>query len=258
MKFYFSGIGDKSTYELLERAAVENILVDQRDAKNIPLSRKIGILDSGAYRLFKKNRQIDFGSYVQALSVWHSRCELIVAPDVILNPEQTYLNWLAITGVPLVRDKLIPVWQWQAPTAHLEEYLGEAQIVGIGGLAKIMRAGDKTKAELSLREKTLSELTELCAKFPGRFHLFGLNYLKAIEKLAPFAYSADSSNWIRGRKYRFIIFQHSINKHLTQAPARAIPEYKNLDPDELCIESARNIERFLREAGDAAEIKKAA
>lgn len=257
MKFYFSGIGDKSTYALLERAGVENILVDQTDAKNIPLGRKIGILDSGAYRLFKKNQQIDFRSYVQALAVWHSRCELIVAPDVILDPEQTYLNWQAIKDAPLVRDKLIPVWQWQAPTAHLEEYLQEAKVVGVGGLAKIMRAGDKTKEEKSLREKTLKELGELCAKFPGRFHLFGLNYPKAIEQLAPFAYSSDSSFWMRGRKYRYIIFQHSINKHLTQAPARAIPEYKNLEPDELCVLSAQNIERFLDEVS-AGEIKKAA
>lgn len=256
MKFYFSGIKDVKTFALLEAAKVKNILTDTTDARNIPFNRRIGILDSGAYRCFKKGLEIDLRVYLAHVATLEARCDLITHPDVIGNHRQTFINWQAVKDAPLIRDRLIPVWQWNAPKVHLEEFLKESKIVGIGGLAKIFH-DDKTKEEKRLREETLDALLELCVKYPQRFHIFGLNYLKAVEKLAPFALSGDSSNWLRGRKKGLVIFRHTGNGHLSQAPRKFIREYKELSPDEVCIESARNIENFLAEVGEA-EIKKAA
>ena len=133
------------------------------------------------------------------------------------------------------------------PRKYLEAYLSEAKTVGIGGIARIMRAGGKTKEEVKLRDTVVKELLALCRECPDRFHIFGLNYLKAIETLAPWAKSADSSNWLRGGRYGYVIFKHTKNNHLTQAPAKFIPDYKNLDRAGRCILSAQNIECFLAE-----------
>jgi hypothetical protein len=256
MKFYFSGISDQKTFALLSEAKVKNLLVDSTDARNIPFNRRIGVLDSGAYRLFKKGQEIDLRQYLAHVATLEARCDYIVAPDVIGDSQQTFLNWQVVKDAPLVRDRLIPVWQFSAPKCHLEEFLQESKIVGIGGLAKIFH-DNKTTEEKRLREETLKKLLEICADYPQRFHIFGLNFLKGIEELAPFAFSCDSSNWMRGRKYGFVIFRHSINGHLTQAPARAIAEYKDLTPDERCVLSARNIEKYLNGSGSD-QIKKAA
>jgi hypothetical protein len=256
MKFYFSGIAEKKTFALLSEAKVTNILTDPTDAKNIPFNRRIGILDSGAYKYFAKGKDLDLRTYLAHVATLEARCDYIVAPDVIGNAGQTFINWQVVKDAPLVRDKLIPVWQFNAPKEHLEAFLQESRLVGIGGLAKTFH-NNKTAEEKRLREETLKSLLELCAKYPQRFHIFGLNFLKAVEQLAPFAFSCDSSNWLRGKKYGFVIFKHSINGHLTQAPARAIAEYQDLTPDQRCVVSARNIENFLNELA-AANLKKAA
>lgn len=171
---------------------------------------------------------------------------MIVAPDCIGNPAKTFRRW-QIIKTEITSEKLIPVWEWASPRKYLEAYLREAKIVGIGGIAQIMRAADKTKEELKLRDNVAQEILALCREFPDRFHVFGLNYLKAIETLAPWARSADSSKWLRGGRYGYIIFKHTKNNHLTQAPAKFIPDYKNLDRAGRCIASARNIEAFLSE-----------
>ncbi|HLM60953.1 MAG TPA: hypothetical protein VK308_09125 [Pyrinomonadaceae bacterium] len=246
MKFYFSGISDAATYKMLETAQVQHILCDPFDVQNVPLSRKIGILDSGAFRFFRQGSELDMHGYLKRVAELHERCELIVAPDVINDWNASYLNWLAVKDASLIKDRLIPVWQYGAPVEHLESYLGESRIVGIGGLAKTMRE-DETVEQISLRERTLDELNHLCEKFPGRFHLFGLNYLKAIEQLKSTAFSCDTSCWIRGASRSYVIFKNTKTGRLTQAPSKAIPHYRKLDREARCILSARNIEEFLSE-----------
>lgn len=246
MKFLFSGIADQSTYKMLEAANVENILVDHVDARNVPLSRKINMLDSGAFRAFRQGTEIDMHGYLRNIAAIHERCDFIVAPDVVGNADQTYLNWLAVKDALLIKDRLVPVWQFASKTAHLESYLNESRIVGIGGLAKTMRENE-TPEQISLREKTLEELNRLCDRYPNRFHIFGLNYLKGIEQLRSVCFSCDTSCWLRGGSKAYVIFRHTKNGHLTQAPSKSIPAYRSLDREARCILSARNIEDFLSE-----------
>lgn len=244
MDFYFSGIAGRQEFEMLTAAGVKNLLVDHADARHIPFPRRINMLDSGAYRAFKSGTDLSVGEFLQSAKTLAPRSDLIVAPDFIGNPAKTFRRWQRIKA-EIAPKRLIPVWEWASPRKYLEAYLSEAEVVGIGGIARTMRAGGKTKEEIKLRDTVTAELLALCREFPNRFHIFGLNYLKAIETLAPWAKSADSSNWLRGGRYGYIIFKHAKNNHLTQAPAKFIPEYKNLDRAARCIASARNIETFL-------------
>lgn len=246
MDFYFSGMAGRQEFEMLAAAGVKNLLVDHTDARHIPFPRRIDMLDSGAYRSFKLGVDLTVEDFLQTAKTLEPRADLIVAPDFIGNPAKTFRRWRRIKR-EIAPKRLIPVWEWASPRKYLDAYLGEAEIVGVGGIARIMRAGDKTKEEIKLRDTVTKELLALCREFPQRFHVFGLNYLKAIETLAPWARSADSSNWLRGGRYGYVIFKHTGNNHLTQAPAKFIPEYKNLDRAGRCIASARNIEAFLNE-----------
>lgn len=244
MKFYFSGISDPDTFAMLEAARVQNILVDHQQIRNLPEQQKIGILDSGAFRHFRASSQISLNQYRLTVKNCLERAEFIVAPDVINDPQQSFLNWLAVKDTPVLKSKLFPVWQWNAPFEYLQKYLDNAPVVGIGGLAQIFR-NDTTPEECALREETLELLLYLCQKFPQRFHIFGLNYLTGIQQLGPFAYSADSSVWLRGARYGYLIFQHSKTKNLTQAPARNLPFSRHFNREQRCIANAKNIENFL-------------
>ena len=65
MKFYFSGIDGAKTYALLERAGVRHVLVDQFDVRHIPRGRPGTMLDSGAYRAWKRNWTLDLAFYAE-------------------------------------------------------------------------------------------------------------------------------------------------------------------------------------------------
>ena len=244
MIFLFSGFGDRKTYQMLD-GIVTDFLVDEVDIDNIPQNVPIGMLDSGAFRLYRKNQEIDLEHYLHRTEAIASRCTRIVAPDVIGDANRTLQNYQLVKIAPHLRNKIVPVWGWNTPTEYLKFYLSESPLVGIGGLAETFHLG-KTPEEKSRRDRVLSELKELCEEYPKRFHIFGLNYLKAIETLAPVAYSADSSVWLRGARYAYVIFVHERNQHLTQAPAKSIAQYASFDREGRCRESAKNINQFVQ------------
>ena len=229
---------------MLEAAQVQNILVDHHQTQFIPEHQKIGMLDSGAFRALRASSRISLPNYLSKVENFTERAELIVAPDVINDPQTTFENYKLVRQMPTLKNKLVPVWQWNASFDYLQQYLNEAEIVGIGGLAKIFHDESNETAK-ALREETLELLLYLCQKFPHRFHIFGLNYLKAIQLLAPFAFSADSSVWLRGARYGYLIFQHSKTQNLTQAPARNLPFSRHFNRQQRCIANAKNIENFL-------------
>lgn len=229
---------------MLATARVGNILVDHRDAANIPQHRGIQMLDSGAYRAFRAGTRLSLNFYLEKVRELHERCDLIIAPDVVGDARQTLENWQAVKDLPEMKNKLVPVWQWNTPLEHLIFYLQHSEIVGIGGLAKIFHedADDAAKAS---REETLENLLHLCEKFPNRFHLFGLNDLNAIGRLAPFAHSADSAFWLTRAGRGLIFFRHSKTEKLTQAPHRRFPQYNRLDRRSRGILNATTLEEFL-------------
>lgn len=231
MKFYFSGVSGASEYRMLAEAGVRHILVDQFDMYNIPRGRECVALDSGAYRAGKKNLNLNVGDYIRIIRD-SGPFDFIVSLDVIGDPARSRDNWEAMKRAGV---RALPVWQWgAAPEDELKAYLDEAQIVGIGGLAVSMRNKDA---------RMLDELTAICESFPDRLHIFGMNWLRAIEQLKDKVYSADSSKWLDGARYSHVIFTNTRTGHLSQAPAKALS--LTLDRSERCVLSARNLEEYV-------------
>lgn len=239
MQYYISGISSAAELQMVKKAQTTlPLLVDPTDLKHVLEWPGSVALDSGAYRHFKKNTIIDINHYLDAA---HSRVfDFVVAPDVIGNPQKSYENWLSVKDLGL---NLVPTWEWGADTSFLHCYLDEVPLVGIGGLVPTMRMKNKG-SDRKIKDKMLSELSQLCQKFPNRFHIFGLNWLWAIESLQDCVASGDSSKWLDAARYGHVIFQNTRTGHLSQAPARCIPEAKDLDRQQRCVSSLQAIANF--------------
>lgn len=214
---------------MLREAGVEHVLVDPTDLPQAERFRHIA-LDSGAYRIWKKGGALDVSAYLELVERLAGRIDFAVAPDVVGDPEATKRNWLQVRHC----RKVVPVWQWGSPWEHLEEYLSERELVCIGGLVPLMRVKD---------EKMLAELEALCQEYPGRFHVLGINWLKAIERLRELVASGDTSKWLDGGRYGHLIFVHGRTGHLHQAPAKALSQ-GHLNRRERNILCARALVQF--------------
>lgn len=241
MQYYISGISGRAELQMVENAKTTlPLLVDPTDLKHALNWPGSVTLDSGAYRHFKKGTTIDINHYLDAA---HSRVfDFVVSPDVIGNPKESYENWLVVKDLKL---HIMPVWEWEADKSYLHRYLDHAPIVGIGGLVSTMRMKNQGP-ERKIKDRMLKELKQLCQQFPNRFHIFGLNWLWAIESLQDFIASGDSSKWLDGARYAHIIFTNTKTGHLSQAPARYIPEAQDLNREQRCIESIKAIEAFTK------------
>lgn len=252
MKFYFSGV--KSTTELswLKAARISRILVDPFDFKHIlklthPLPFALS-LDSGGYRVWKQGGQINLDQYLQlAISypfTW------VASPDQIGDAQTSYQNWLYAkqwladhTSHPPL---LIPVWHWATSSYSLERYLDQNWYVGIGALVPFMRRGrSKSPSERRQALEQVLILQALCQDYPQRFHLFGCCWLEALDRLKHTAWGADSSHWLAGAKYGWVIHTSKRTGKLTYT------HYRNLNfassRRDRCIACAANLETHLNQ-----------
>jgi hypothetical protein len=160
------------------------------------------ILDNGAYALHKQGMEQTPAAWLlgvqRALQSWNADdIEFIVGPDVVGDPDASHKMWLSTFNA---RDDLIveynvdtiPVWQWGGSWKVLGNYLDLSRVVGIGGCVQWMR---------DQNHENLERLVEMLEADPGRYHIFGLNWIRAINEVAPYAYSADSSKWIDAARY---------------------------------------------------------
>lgn len=235
MKLYFSGIASVQERQVLEAAGVSQVLVDPEDFWVVEDWAGQRILDSGAYRALKTTGLPPDVMLLHQLDRAY-RFDYVVGPDVIGDPHATKVNWIRFW--PSANNTVIPTWHWGEPGGFLQDYLLYAPVVGIGGLVPLMRAKD---------EKMLAELVPLCRAHPGRFHIFGLNWLKAIQQLKPYAFSADTSKFIDGARYGHIIFVHTKTGNLQQIPARAAgwdERYAAMNRFERMVECARVLKEF--------------
>lgn len=231
MKLYFSGVSGRSEFEMLTEAGVSDFLADKWDIDNIFIHLDTRVaLDSGAYRAWKKGTPINVHEYLHYCTL-NNFYDFKVMLDVFGQPHHTWENWVAY----FQGKDFVPVWSWGAPREYLQAYLSESDLVGIGGLVPSMRAKD---------EAMLMELHRLCEAHPGRFHLFGCNWLKALRVLKNLVHSADTSKWLDGGRYGHVIFVHTKNGHLTQAPAKVLG-LGHLSRRERCVESARAMNEYL-------------
>jgi hypothetical protein len=237
MRLYFWGIAGPTEYHMLEEAGVTHLLVDPFDHKHIPKRSEGRVhvaLDSGAYRASKQQLILDLERYVD-FARSHGPFDFAVSLDVLGDPARSRENWERLQRLRSDDDpRYLPVFQWGGEHDDLERYLDEAPVVGIGGLVNLMRRKD---------EQTIEQLGELCGRFPNRFHIFGINSLKAIARLKPFISSGDTSKWLDGARYGHLIFTHTRTGRLSQAPIKALK--LDLDRRGRCVQSARNLEDYV-------------
>lgn len=242
MKYFMSGVSTPVEFEILEVAGVQRILVDPVDLENVPEDWDGDLaLDSGAYRQFKEG-------FVQSLDAYNALAQSrpfvhVFSKDVIGDEGVSLENWQILRQWFQARgdERLVPVWGWGGTPEILERYLDEAPLVAIGGLARLMRDKD---------EAMYTALTDLCQRYPRRFHLLGLNWVKAINGLKDLAFSADSSKWLDGGRYGSVFFTHTKTGALSIAPSHAIAELSHLKTpnDSLAARSAYRQLRLLHNA----------
>lgn len=222
---YFSGVAGKKEAHLLLEAGVDTVLADRKDLRNTTGFPRVAV-DSGAYRAYKSGDPLDVEAYIGWVRDNQTgKYDFFVAPDVIGDPAITRFFWNCYKN----EVSLMPVWHWGSDSAWLKKYLDEAPVVGIGAL--VMRMRDKDDA-------MLKELKALCATHPGRFHIFGMNWLKAINHVHHLIASFDTSKFLDAARYRKPIFIHAKNGKLSQVPARTLG-MDHLSRDELIVASAR-------------------
>ncbi len=235
MKFYFSGLKSQSEVRMLQEASVTTVLVDQFDVGQAATFSHVA-LDSGAFRAWKRDLTLDLETYV---TVAQSRAfDSVTALAVFADAQASYDNWLRMRNTKL-GGPLVPVWPWGSDRSLLQEYLAQAEWVGIGGLVPLLRRRNRGEEPPPVkREQTLRDLADLAAAHPGRFHAFGLCWAKAQDVLWEVLASADTSHWLARR--RGLATYISRWGYLQEAPFRSL----GYEPNEACIESARAIQRF--------------
>lgn len=240
MLFYHSGINQVKIADLLKRAGSQSVLVDAVDLKNVEGWQGNIALDSGAYREFK-DKKWERPRIKEYMRLAHSReFDFVVQLDAFLSEEETKHNWIKMRGM---HPRLVPVWQFGIGSIDwLHQCLDEAPVVGIGCLVPPMR--EKNQA-------MLDELLGLCTRYPGRFHLFGANWLKAVEQLGTLVRSMDTSKAIDAWRYGHLIFRNTKTGHLQQAPAKVLgtvtvngKRASELDRDERYIACAQTFDAY--------------
>lgn len=249
MKFFFSGISSAAEVALLQAAGAKHILVDPRQAPLVlGWAGVVKVKDSGAYAAFARGTPMPtWADYLAdaASYAW------VVAPDVIGDEAATVAAWERVRGSA---PNLVPVWHWGSSEATLAGYLADdPPVVCIGGLVPFLRSRrgealspEQRKAWNAERAATLTRLAPICRANPGRFHLLGLCWVKAIVELAPHITSADSSLWLRApARYGDMLLINSRSGKLAQVPARVLAEARGWDRQRRCVESARAITAYL-------------
>lgn len=236
MRLWLSGIAGKQEFEMADEAGAIDLLVDPLDERNVPpmWGGCMG-LDNGAYRYWKKGVEFDWDRFTVATKA-RPGWAFIIAPDYIGEPEATWRLWKGRCA----GERWYPVWHWGAPKEYLTHYLDSAERVCIGALVPLMRAKD---------EQMLAELVPLVAAHPGRFHVLGCNWIKAIKALRDLDVSIDTSKWLDAARYGDLIFVHAKTGALQQLSAKHPGLDKSLgcaawDRRKRCVESARAMIEF--------------
>jgi hypothetical protein len=255
MKYYFSGVMSTAELDILREAGASRILLDLYAWSKLSAGTAFAriCLDSGAYRAFKNGGVLDLDDWASAAnpiaeSVEH--IEMMVAPDVIGNPELTRRSYERILEQYPHID-CIPVWQWGASEDDLQYYLDRCEVVGLGGLVPYLRSRrrdrlpkDARKAWDEQRHAVLEQVIEVCQAHPGRFHFFGLGWPPAIKALKSLLYSADGTLWLYPARYGLAVFANTQTGRLSYAPANLISDFKSLSRRERLVLAVQEMETY--------------
>lgn len=270
MKLLFSGIASGSELEMLKAAGVRDLLADTHDWRNFHTDNaSSGALDSGAYRAWKSGKPLDVDSWIKAVDSlgllhcgWYSnsynKLDFITMPDVLGDPDATWERWnelrerrLELMDRHYWFDKVIPVWQWGAPREHLDAFIDWAkkrkEAIDEGGFrwAHLVAIGGLVPHFREKNESVLEQVKEIASDHGDFLHILGLNWLKAMNELAPMVASCDTSKWLDGARYGDVIYQDAETGGLVQIHHKFHPDFNALDREERSITSAREMNEVI-------------
>lgn len=254
MRFYFSGVSGRSELEMLREAGAVRLLADPFDLRHLAGERRSVVLDTGAYKIWKSRESdaplsVGLDEY-ERVATTEGPFDFVVSPDEIGDPARTRDQWLEMRRRGLQRRvTLVPVWQFGASDDLLRAYAEESRLIGIGGLVPFMREKD---------EGMLRALKKVCALYPGRVHIFGLAWMKALNHLFPLIASGDSSHWLVGARKGRVVTVNDRGRKPFLSEAHASRLGLQLTRRERCVESARAILRFTDVGEDRYEERLAA
>lgn len=186
------------------------------------------VMDSGAFSRPLGRKDIE--RYAGVIATLGDRCEWYANADVLGDQGQSNENYrFLLSLIPEgLHSRVLWVYQASAPLRDLEEGLERFPRLGIGGLVKLLergRGGDQLQA-----------IAERVAAWDREAHYFGVGQMEHLQRLARVhqdgRFSADSSTWLVGMKYRRLIRKsgHQIDSEKT--------EYE-LTPEEMSLSNAR-------------------
>jgi hypothetical protein len=145
-------------------------------------------LDSGAFGVARGSgetiRLEDYVAFVKSCPIKVARHFML---DVIGDPEATERNYerhLQLGTTP------IPVFTRQRSFDQLHRFLGQAEVVGVGGIAKLHPVPRRRYIGQLVRATTKEERRKL--------HVLGVAAMDILQAVHP--YSCDATSWVSGRR----------------------------------------------------------
>ncbi len=224
LSLYFNGVETVAQRNLLIQAGARMFYTDPVGLRLFiePLVRSNVrlALDSGAVRkdfeLLKEKRWLQYQLYhrlspgalfdaewytnqVQIFRAMGFEFDFVSSAECVHEPRVTLDHWIMYGGPD---SGMAPMWLYGTHEDDLLFYLDESEIVIIGDLAGHTRNRD---------ERALTHLANLCTRYPGRFHLHSLEWIKAITTLAPLIRSFDTNKWRDGAKKgtQMVLFENN-------------------------------------------------
>lgn len=144
-------------------------------------------LDSGAFTAWRQGKPVDLGAYVDHVLASGGRYDVVAALDAIGDWRASQANYQAMTK--RIRRPLMTVWHEGEPIELLDDYVADADVVGIGRIE-----GRRSK------DKTLACYDEVFNRHPDHlFHAFGNGDATTLE---PYPFSSfDATSWERNAVY---------------------------------------------------------
>jgi len=137
------------------------------------------MIDSGAFTVFTKGKQIDREQYAKFLTHWRGAYNYAMTLDVIGDPVATEANlqWLLDKGLPV-----IPVYTARAPISELESLAERFDYIAYGGLVGVPKP---------IQMRALKVVTDIAAQANCRVHALGQASARTFTQTQ--TYSGDSS-----------------------------------------------------------------
>lgn len=171
------------------RSAVTNFC-SEKDAETLRAGAVRCFLDSGAFTAWKQGKPINLAAYIEYVRTHGTKYTSIAALDDIESWKSSRANWLNMCeALPLLRDRIVPVFHEGEPIELLDEYMAQAPIVGVG----------RTEGRRS-KDKTILFYDAVFNHAPTHaFHAFGNGDPVTLEPY-PF-HSFDCTTWERDSAY---------------------------------------------------------